>query len=278
MTTLKGKTVFITGASRGIGEAIALKCAADGANVVIAAKSSEPHPKLPGTIHSVAEAVERAGGRALAIQLDVRDADQITSAVNQAASHFGGIDILVNNAGAIKLTGTDSTPVRSYDLMTQVNVRATFLCSQACLPYLEKSNHAHILNLSPPISLEPKWLENNVAYTITKYGMSLCTLGMASEFRDRKISVNSLWPRTAIATAAITWLMGDDAVKNSRKPEIMADAAYEIFITPPTEITGQHLLDEDFLRSRRGIKDFSSYSCVPGNPLMADFYVESVSA
>lgn len=275
MTTLKGKTLFITGASRGIGEAIALKCAADGANVVVAAKTSEPHAKLPGTIHSVAEAVEKAGGRGLALQLDVRDAERISAAMKRAADHFGGIDILVNNAGAIKLTTTDATPAKSLDLMMGVNVRATFLCSQAALPYLEKSSHAHILNLSPPISMDTKWFKNNVAYTLTKYGMSLCTLGMAAEFRDRRISVNSLWPKTAIATAAIIWLMGDDAVKNSRKPEIVADAAYDIFTTPPGEITGQHLLDEDFLRNHRGIKDFDHYACVPGNPLMPDFYVES---
>ena len=274
MATLKSKTIFITGASRGIGAAIALKCAADGANVVIAAKTATPHAKLPGTIYTVAEEVNKAGGCALPLQLDVRDADQITQAFQKAAERFGGIDILVNNAGAIKLTTTDMTSVKSYDLMMSVNVRSTFLCSQAALPYLEKSPHAHILNLSPPISLDPKWLENNVAYTISKYGMSLCTLGMAAEFKSRLISVNSMWPRTTIATAAITWLMGDNSVKNARKPEIMADAAYELFGTPPGQITGQHLLDEDFLRSRGKIHDFDHYACVPGQPLMPDFYVE----
>lgn len=273
--TLKGKTIFITGASRGIGRAIAVKCAADGANIIIAAKSDTPHAKLPGTIHTVAKEVEEAGGKALALKLDVRDADRIAETVEKAADHFGGIDILVNNAGAIKLTTTESTPAKSFDLMMSVNVRSTFLCTQACLPYLKKSNHAHVLNLSPPISLAPKWLENNVAYTISKYGMSLCTLGMASEFKEWNISVNSLWPRTIIATAAVTWLMGDDAVKSSRKPEIMSDAAYELFLTGPEEITGRCLLDEDFLKERNNLKDFSPYSCVPGAALTPDFYVES---
>ncbi len=272
MTILKGKTVFITGGSRGIGRSIALKCARDGANIVIASKTADPHPKLPGTIFSVAAEVEAAGGKALPLQLDVRDADQIAVAVEKAAQHFGGIDILVNNAGAIKLTTTDNTPVKSFDLMMSVNVRSTFLCAQACLPYLQKSSHAHILSLSPPISLDPKWLENNVAYTISKYGMSLCTLGMASEFKKWNISVNSLWPRTIIATAAITWLMGDESVKNARKPEIMADAAHELFLT---NITGRCLLDDEFLKERQKITDFSKYACVPGEELMPDFYVEA---
>ncbi len=275
MTILKGKTIFITGGSRGIGRSIALKCASDGANIVIASKTADPHPKLPGTIFTVAEEVEKAGGKALPLQLDVRDADQITAVVSKAAQHFGGIDILVNNAGAIKLTTTDNTPVKSFDLMMSVNVRSTFLCAQACLPYLQKSTHAHILSLSPPISLDPKWLENNLAYTISKYGMSLCTLGMASEFKKWNISVNSLWPRTIIATAAVTWLLGEESIKNARKPEIVADAAYELFLMRPTEITGRLLLDEDFLRERLKITDFSTYACVPGKDLMPDFYVES---
>lgn len=275
MTTLKDKTIFITGASRGIGRSIALKCASHGANIVIAAKSDEKHATLPGTIHSVAEEVIKAGGKALALKLDVRESDKIHEAVNKAADHFGGIDILVNNAGAIRLTNTEATPVKSFDLMMSVNVRSTFLCAQACLPYLKKSNNAHILNLSPPISLDVKWLENNVAYTISKYGMSLCTLGMAAEFKQWDISVNSLWPRTIIATAAVTWLMGNDAVKNARKPEIMADAAYHIFVTKPSLLTGQCLLDEDFLKKYAHENDFSQYACVPGENLMPDFYVES---
>src|SRR5688572_30329698 len=247
MTNLAGKTIFITGASRGIGREIALKCAKDGANIVIAAKSSEPNPKLPGTIHSVAEEVKAAGGQALALRLDVRNEEEIKSVVESAAKHFGGIDILVNNAGAIRLTTTDATPAKSFDLMWGVNTRATFLCSQACLPYLEKSSQAHILNLSPPINLDPKWMQNNCAYTITKYGMSLCTLGMAAEFSGRRIAVNSLWPRTTIATAAIDWLMGEEGMKSARKPAIMADAAYSIFCQDPAKLTGQLLIDEDYL-------------------------------
>lgn len=274
MKTLKNKTIFITGASRGIGRAIALKCAADGANIVIAAKSAEVNPKLPGTIFTVAKEVEAAGGQALALQLDVRDTDQIQDSVQKAAAHFGGIDILVNNAGAIRLTTTDATPPKSFDLMMGINARATFFCSQACLPFLKKSPNAHILNLSPPISFDPKWLQNNLAYSITKYGMSLCTLGMAAEFREDKISVNSLWPRTAIATAAISMLMGEEAFKKSRKPEILADAAYTLFLTPAGEITGQWLLDDDFLRQYAGITDFGPYSCVPGETdLIGDFFV-----
>lgn len=274
MKTLKNQTIFITGASRGIGEAIALRCAADGANIVIAAKSAEPNPKLPGTIFTVAKAVERAGGQALALQLDVRDADQIHETIQKAAAHFGGIDILVNNAGAIRLTTTDATPPKSFDLMMGINARATFFCSQACLPYLKKSSNAHILNLSPPISFEPRWLQNNLAYTITKYGMSLCSIGMAAEFKDDRISVNSLWPRTAIATAAIGMLMGEEAFKQSRKPQIIADAAHALFLTPAGEITGQWLIDDDFLRDHAGVTDFGQYACVPGTTdLIQDFFV-----
>lgn len=274
MKTLKNKTIFITGASRGIGRAIALKCAADGANIVIAAKSAEEHPKLPGTIFSVAKEVEAAGGQALPLQLDVREADHIHECVQKAAAHFGGIDVLVNNAGAIRLTSTDATPPKSFDLMMGINARATFFCSQACLPFLKKSPNAHILNLSPPISFDPKWLTNNLAYSMTKYGMSLCTIGMAAEFREDKISVNSLWPRTAIATAAIGMLMGEEAFAKSRKPEILADAAHRLFLMAPGEITGQWLLDDDFLREYAGVTDFGPYSCVPGETdLIQDFFV-----
>ncbi|MES2504996.1 MAG: NAD(P)-dependent oxidoreductase [Myxococcota bacterium] len=273
MKTLKNHTIFITGASRGIGREIALRCARDGANIVIAAKSAEPHAKLPGTIFSVAKEVEEAGGKALPLQLDVRDTDQIAQVVQKAAIHFGGIDVLVNNAGAIRLTSTDATPAKSFDLMMGVNARATFFCSQACLPYLEKSQNAHILNLSPPITFEPKWLQNNLAYTMTKYGMSLCTVGMAAEFRDKRISVNSLWPRTAIWTAAIDMLMGEDAMNKSRKPAIVSDAAHALFLTPGGEITGQWLIDDDFLKSQ-GITDFDQYACVPGTTdLIPDFFV-----
>ncbi len=274
MTNLKNKTIVITGASRGIGRAIALKCAHDGANIVIAAKTSDVHPKLSGTIHTVAKEVEDAGGHALALQVDVREPEQVAHMAKQAAERFGGIDILVNNAGAIRLTGTAETPPRSFDLMMQVNVRATFLCAQACLPYLLKSANAHILNLSPPISLDPRWLQNNVAYTITKYGMSLCTVGMAAEFRDQGIAVNSLWPRTIIATAAINMLMGEEGMSTSRKPEIVADAAYTIFTGPKMELTGQLLLDEDVLKKYAGVTNFDQYASVPGSPLATDFYVE----
>lgn len=273
MTTLLKKTIFITGASRGIGREIALKCAHAGANIVIAAKSTEPHPKLPGTIYTVAEEVQRAGGQALPLKLDVRNEDEIAATIKEAASHFGGIDILVNNAGAIRLTNTEATPAKSFDLMWGVNTRATFLCSQAAQPYLERSSGAHILNLSPPLNLKPKWLENNCAYTITKYGMSLCTLGMAAEFKDKGISVNSLWPRTTIATAAIDWLMGEEGMKSARKPSIMADAAYAIFTSAPGSLTGQHLLDEDFLRSL-GVSDFDGYAQDPKSQLMPDFFVD----
>jgi len=274
MYTLRGKTIFITGASRGIGREIALRCAQDGANIVIAAKSAEPHPKLPGTIHTVAEEVRANGGQALALKLDVRNEDEIASVVTEAAQHFGGIDILVNNAGAIKLTSTESTQPKSFDLMWGVNTRATFLCSQACLPYLAKSESAHILNLSPPINLDPKWLENHCAYTITKYGMSMCTIGMAAEFKDKGIAVNSLWPRTAIATAAIDWLMGEEGMRASRKASIVSDAAYALFTGPKGSVTGKHLIDEDFLRTK-GVKDFDAYAVAPGTELFTDFFVDA---
>lgn len=271
MTSLAGKTIFITGASRGIGREIALRCAKDGANIVIAAKSAEPHPKLPGTIHSVAEEVQTAGGKALALKVDVRSEEEIGSAVKQAVEHFGGIDILVNNAGAIRLTGTDATNAKSFDLMWGVNTRATYFTSQACLPHLSRSQGAHILNLSPPINLDPIWLQNHCAYTITKYGMSMCTIGMAAEFKSKGISVNSLWPRTAVATAAIDMLMGEVGMRGSRKPAIMADAAYAIF-THSSELTGQLLIDEDFLRTT-GVKEFDHYSVVPGATLYPDFFI-----
>lgn len=273
MNSLKGKTIVITGASRGIGRAIALRCAIDGANIVVAAKTTEAHKTLPGTIFSVASEIEAAGGQALPLKLDVRDHESLEAMAKSAAEKFGGIDILINNAGAIKLTTTDATPPKSYDLMNSVNSRAAFFATRACLPYLEKSDHAHVLNMSPPISLDPKWLENHVAYTISKYGMTLCTLGMAAEFRDRKIAVNSLWPKTAIATAAISWIMGKDAIKHCRKAQIVADAAHALFLSKPTEISGQCLLDEDFLRSK-GVADFDIYACEAGQELYRDFYVD----
>lgn len=267
---LKGRTLFITGASRGIGLAIALRAARDGANVVIASKTSAPHPKLPGTIHTAAEAVEAAGGRALPLEVDVRDADRVVEAVNEAAAHFGGIDICVNNASAIQLTGTLQTPVKRYDLMHQVNVRGTFVTSQACLPWLLKSDHARILNLSPPLNMEPRWFAPHVAYTMTKYGMSMCVLGMAEEFRGR-VAVNALWPATTIATSAIDMLGGEALARASRRPDIVADAAYEI-LTRPIDCTGRFFVDEEVLREA-GITDFDRYRVDPEVEPMPDFFL-----
>ena len=261
--SLAGKTLFITGASRGIGKAIALRAARDGANVVIAAKTTEPHPKLEGTIYSAADEVEAAGGKALPIVVDIRFEDVVEQAVAQAAQHFGGVDILVNNASAIMLTDTPSTPMKRFDLMHQVNVRGTFLCGQKCLPYLLKSpGPAHILTLSPPLNLKPHWFGNHVAYTMSKYGMSMCTLGWAAEFRGR-VAANSLWPRTTIATAAVQNLLGGDAMMSvSRTPEIMGDAAHAV-LCKGVGTSGNFFLDEDVLRAD-GVADFSRYAAIPG--------------
>ncbi len=274
MSTLKGRTLFITGGSRGIGRAIALRAARDGANIVIAAKSAEPHPKLPGTIFSVAEEVKAAGGNALALQVDVREESQIREALAKAAEHFGGIDILVNNAGAINLMGVEHTPAKKYDLINDVNHRATFLCAQAALPWLKKSSNAHILSLSPPVNMAPHWLKPFSPYTVSKYGMTILTLGMAEEFREYGISCNSLWPATYIATSAVEVnLGGEGAAAVSRKPDIMADAAHSILVTARGELTGQALLDESAL-ARIGITDLSGYSCVPGASLQRDFFLD----
>ncbi len=274
MNKLKNKTIFITGSSRGIGREIALRCARAGANIVIAAKSDQPHPKLPGTIHTVAKEVEEAGGKALAVKLDVRDDALVIATMKQAADHFGSIDILINNAGAIRLTNVENTPIKRYDLIHSVNDRAVLLCSQTALPYLKKSDHAHILNLSPPINLDPKWMKPYAPYTKTKYGMTLLTLGMAEEFRDYGIAVNSLWPRTTIATAAVKFEVGEAIMKRSRTPAIVADAAYEILCTTGLELTGSTKLDEDILREK-GQTDFSQYEYVPGcSQLMKDLYVD----
>ncbi len=273
MPTLQGKTLFITGASRGIGKAIALRSARDGANVVIAAKTTEPHPRLPGTIYSAAEEVEARGGRALACAVDIRFDDQIAAAVDAAVAKFGGIDVLVNNASAISLTGTLETPMKRFDLMHQVNTRGTFACSRACLPHLRKSDNPHILNLSPPIDLRPEWFAPHAAYTIAKFGMSMCVLGMASEFRSAGIAVNALWPRTVIATAAVQNLLGGEAtVRGSRTPDIVADAAHVILTGPSREHTGQFFIDEDVLRAA-GMTDFSQYQVVPGADLVPDLFV-----
>lgn len=276
MSSLKGKTLFITGGSRGIGRAIALRAARDGANVVIAAKSAEPHPKLPGTIYTVAEEIEAAGGRALPLQVDVREEDHVRAAMAKAAEHFGGIDMLVNNAGAINLMGVEHTPLKKYDLIQGVNHRATFLCAQAALPYLKQSTQGHILSLSPPVNMAPHWLKPFSPYTVSKYGMTILTLGMAEEFRDYGISCNTLWPATYIATAAVEVnLGGDGAIQVSRKPEIMADAAHAILATTRGELTGQSLLDEQAL-ARIGITDLRPYSCIAGNEdkLQRDFFLD----
>jgi len=272
MQTLKNKTIFITGGSRGIGRAIALRAARDGANIIIAAKSDKPLANLPGTIFSVAEEIEQAGGHALPIKLDVRDDQAVLDAVNQAAGHFKGLDILINNASAIALKNTHDISMHSFDLMHSVNVRATFSCSKACLPYLLKSDNPHILNLSPPLNLDPVWFKDHLAYTISKYGMSMCVLGMAAEFRARGVAVNALWPRTVIHTAAINML--GDVVKpdNCRRPEIMADAAHAILCCDSKTTTGNFFIDEDVLRAG-GVKDFDRYAVTAGRPLMKDLFL-----
>jgi len=275
--TLAGKRIFITGGSRGIGLAIALRAAADGASVAIAAKTSEPNPKLPGTIHTAAAEIEAAGGKALAIQCDLRDETQIEAAVHQAAKAFGGIDILINNASAINLTRTDATPAKRFDLMFDVNVRGTFLTSQAALPHLRKSategRNPHILNLSPPLSMKAVWFKNHVAYTMAKYGMSMCVLGMAEEFKRDGIAVNALWPRTVIDTAALQMIPGIDA-SAGRMPAILADAAYVIFNRPSAECTGNFFVDDEVLAAE-GITDLEKYSVTPGTKdFLLDFFLD----
>jgi citronellol/citronellal dehydrogenase len=270
--SLKDKTIFITGASRGIGRSIALRCAQDGANIVIAAKTSDPHPKLSGTIHSVAAEVQAAGGGALALQVDIRDEEAVAAAAQQAVDRFGGIDILVNNASAISVTGTLATPIKRYDLMQQINTRGTYLCSQACLPHLLRASNPHILTLSPPLNLNPAWFGPHVAYTIAKYGMSMCTLGMAREFADRGVAVNSLWPRTTIATAAVE-VYFPQSLAASRKPEIMADAAYWVLTQDSRKCTGNFFVDETVLRNA-GIKDLDRYALTPGVPLANDIFLD----
>lgn len=275
--SLKGKTLFITGGTRGIGLAIAVRAAADGANVVIAAKTAEPHPKLPGTIHTAVEAIEQAGGRGLGVQCDIREEPQVIAAVKQAMETFGGIDILINNASAIQLTGTLATDMKRYDLMNGINARGTYLTGRTCLPHLLASAKAgrnpHILTLSPPLDLQPKWFGPNVAYAIAKYGMSLCTLGWAEEFKRDGIAANALWPRTTIATAAVHMLGGDGMMKQSRAPEIMADAAHAILCKSSREFTGRFCID-DLVLHEAGVRDFSKYAAVPGTTkFLPDFFV-----
>lgn len=270
---LKGKTAIITGSSRGIGLAIARKLALAGVNVVIAAKTTDPHPKLPGTIYSAAEEINAAGGKAIAVVLDLRDEDQIQNTVNETISHFGGIDILVNNASAIFLAGIEHTPSKRYDLMHQINVRGTYLMSQACIPHLKKSNHAHILTLSPPIDMDPKWFENHTAYTMSKYGMSMVMFGLSAELKPYGISANALWPKTTIATAAVQNLLGGEAlIKQSRWPAIVADAAYYIIAQDPSSATGMFYSDEEILM-KNGITDFTEYAVDPASELAPDLFV-----
>ncbi len=272
MTSLAGKTLFITGASRGIGLAIALRAARDGANVVIAAKSDVPNPKLPGTIHSAAAAVEAAGGRALALKCDIREEEQVQAAVAATVDAFGGIDILVNNASAIWLRGALDTPMKRFDLMQQVNSRGSFLCAQACLPHLLKAANPHILTLCPPPSLDPKWWGPHTAYTLAKMGMSFVTLGLAAEFGPKGVAVNALWPRTLIATDALNMIPGVEA-GNGRKPEIMADAAHAVLTRPAAGFAGNFLIDDEVLREA-GITDLSGYAVDPSMPLLPDLYVD----
>jgi citronellol/citronellal dehydrogenase len=271
VANLEGKTLFITGASRGIGLAIALRAARDGANVAIAAKTAAPHPTLPGTSYTAAEQIEAAGGKALPCLTDIRHEDRVQAAIDQTVATFGGIDILVNNASAISLTGTLETPMKRFDLMHGVNVRGTYLCSQKALPHLLRAERPHILNISPPLSLEPRWFAPHVAYTMAKFGMSLCVLGMAAELRG-KVAVNALWPKTAIATAAVQNLLGgQEAVSRCRKPEIMADAAH-LILCREVEHSGHFHIDEDVLREA-GVEDLDHYAVTPGAELLPDFFV-----
>lgn len=273
MGSLRGKTLFITGASRGIGKAIALRAARDGANIVVAAKTAEPDPRLPGTIYSAADEIVSAGGQALPLVLDVRDEVAVRETVEKAAQHFGGIDILVNNASAINLTRVADTPAKRYDLMMDINVRGTFMCAQACAPHLAKAANPHILVLSPPISLDPKWFAHHAAYTTSKYAMSLMAFGLAAELRHQGIAVNALWPRTLIATSALK-IAGSQLGTLGRKPEIMADAAWQVLVKDSRSVSGQFFIDETVLREA-GVTDFDSYLVSPGSDLMLDLYVDA---
>ena len=271
--SLKDKVIFVSGGSRGIGLAMAKRAAQDGAKLALAAKTAEPHPKLPGTIYTAAEEIAVAGGEALPLICDIRDEDNVREVVNQTVEHFGGIDICINNASAIQLTNTMDTEMKRYDLMHQINGRGTYMVSRYCLPHLLKAENPHILNLSPPLDMSAKWFAGHTAYTMAKYNMSMCVLGMAEEFKDRGVAVNALWPRTAIATAAVqNHLGGDEIMRLSRTPEIMADAAYEILTKDSKEFTGNFCID-DIVLHETGVKDFSKYASVPFNELMPDFFV-----
>ncbi|HYM39436.1 MAG TPA: NAD(P)-dependent oxidoreductase [Thermoplasmata archaeon] len=274
METLRGKTLFITGGSRGVGKAIALRAARDGANVVIAAKTAEPHPKLPGTVYTAAEEVEMAGGRALPVPTDIRFDAQVEAAVQKTVDRFGGVDILVNNASAIHLAGTLDTPMKRYDLMFDINARGAFVCARACLPHLKRASNPHVLNLSPPLSLEPRWFAPHAAYTLSKYAMSAWVLGMAEEFRKDGVAFNALWPRTTIDTEAIRLILGSEMRRRSRKPEILADAAHVILTQDSHTFTGRFCIDEDVLRGA-GITDFSRYrhEGVSEDELIPDYFL-----
>ncbi|MFQ6024557.1 MAG: SDR family oxidoreductase [Acidiferrobacterales bacterium] len=273
MVDLKERTLFITGASRGIGKAIALRAAADGANIVIVAKTTEPHPKLPGTIYTAAEEIEAAGGHALPVPTDVRFEEQIAAAVARTVETFGGIDIVVNNASAISLTGTLETPMKRFDLMFDVNVRATYACSQACLPHLKEADNPHILNLAPPLNMTSRWFKDHCAYSMSKYGMSMCVLGMAEEFRHDGVAVNALWPRTVIHTAAVVMLGGMVKPENCRKPETVAEAAHVILTRDGRTCTGNFFIDEDVLAGE-GVTDMRRYAVDPRGTLVDDLFVD----
>jgi citronellol/citronellal dehydrogenase len=275
--SLQGKTLVITGASRGIGLALALRAARDGANVAIAAKTAEPHPKLPGTIYTAAQEIETAGGQALPLVVDVRDEASVQAAVEATVAKFGGIDICVNNASAISLTGTLATDMKRYDLMNQINARGTFLTSKVCIAHLKRAANPHVLMLSPPLDMSPRWFAPHTAYSMAKYGMSLCVLGMSAEFKADGVAFNALWPRTGIATAAIKFaLAGDEGLRRCRTVEIMADAAHAIFEKPAREFTGNFLIDDSFLYAE-GVRDFDQYRVDPSQPLMPDFFVPEAS-
>ena len=270
---LAGKTLLITGASRGIGKAIALRAAADGANIAVLAKTDTPHPKLPGTVHTSVEEIHTAGGQAIPCIADVRDESQVHVAVEKTIAEFGGLDVLVNNASAIQLTGTLRTELKRFDLMHAVNVRGTFMTSQACLPHLQRADNPHILNISPPLNMESRWFAPHVAYTMSKFGMSMCVLGMSEEFREQGVAVNALWPKTTIATAAIQNLLGgEEAMRCCRRPQIMADAAHAILTSTARENTGNFYVDEDVLR-QHGVTDFAAYAMTPDAELLPDFFL-----
>jgi citronellol/citronellal dehydrogenase len=274
MPDLKRKTIFVSGASRGIGLAIALRAAKDGANVALIAKTADPHPKLEGTVYTAAEQIEEAGGQALPIVGDIRNEDEVEAAVEQAVDRFGGIDIAINNASAINLAGTEALEMKRYDLMQDINTRGTFVVSKHCVPHLRQAENPHVLTLSPPLSLDPKWAKSHVGYTLAKYGMSLCTLGMAEEFREDGIAFNSLWPRTLVATAAVQNLLGgDEAMAKARKPEVVADSAYAILTRPSRECSGNFFLCEDVL-AEEGVTDLDQYSYVEDADLQTDLFVE----